>query len=128
MENPANNLDAIAGQADNTPSVVSRISSLKPEYDGIAAGGLRRLDTAGEQRRGERQRIVAVVVGIFRHEKVVADEQRLLHRARWNIEGLEQEGADDERDNEGVKDHAPGLGNTPLFFSHLSRCLGHLRI
>src|SRR2546421_5522888 len=37
---------------------------------------------------------------------------RRLHRARWNIEWLEQEGADDERDNEGVKDHAPSLSRS----------------
>src|SRR5262245_34015707 len=99
---------AIARQDYYALDVVGRIVLRQAEHDDVAAVGLRRPDASREQRRGERQRIVAVAVGVFRHEKVVADEQRRLHRARWNIEGLEQEGANDERDNEGVKDHAPG--------------------
>ena len=65
----------------------------------------------GKQRRRERQRIVAVAVGVFRDEQIVADQQRLLHRAGGDVERLEQEGADDERDDQRVEDHAHGLGN-----------------
>jgi hypothetical protein len=58
---------------------------------------------------------MAVAVGILRHEQVVADEQRLLHRAGRNIERLEQERADDEGNDEGVKDYAPVSAIPPSF-------------
>ena len=65
--------------------------------------------------RRERQRIVAVAVGVLRDEQIVADQQRLLHRARRNVEGLEQKGADDERDDQRMEDDAHGLANAALF-------------
>jgi hypothetical protein len=68
---------------------------------------------------------VAVAIGIFRHKKIIADQQRRLHRPGRNIEGLEEEGADNERNDQGVKDHASGFGNT-AFFSLCSCCHAHL--
>ena len=62
---------------------------------------------------------MAVAIGIFRDEKIIADQQRRFHRAGRDIEGLEQEGADDERDDKRVKDHAPGFGDTAFLASWL---------
>ena len=84
-----------------------------------------RPDAAGEQRRRERERIFAVAVGIFRDEQVVADQQRLLHRPGRNVERLEQEGADHQRDDERVEDHAHRLGDA-AFFSLRARRHAHL--
>src|SRR5262249_23223600 len=81
-----------------------------------AAVGRRRPDAAAEQRRRERQRVVAVAVRVFRHEQIIADQQRRLHGTRGNIERLEQEGADDERDDERVENQAPRVGNSALLF------------
>src|ERR1700737_4260984 len=66
---------------------------------------------------------MAVAVGIFRHEQIVADQQRRLHRAGGNVEGLEQEGTDDQRDLEGVDDDADGLAT--ISFRFWSRSHAH---
>ena len=58
---------------------------------------------------------MAVAVGVFGYEEIVADQERRLHRAGRDIEGLKQEGADHKRDDQRVKDHASGLGNAAFF-------------
>src|ERR1700730_15747020 len=66
---------------------------------------------------------MAVAVGIFRHEQIIADQQRRLHRAGGNVEGLEQEGTDDQRDQQGVDDDAYGLAT--ISFRFWSRSHAH---
>src|SRR5262249_1195919 len=50
----------------------------------------------------------------------IADQQRRLHGARRNIERLKQEGADDEGDDQGVKDHPQRLGKAAFLALLLS--------
>src|SRR5256885_15529634 len=68
---------------------------------------------------------MAVSVRIFRDEQIVADEQCRLHRSRRDVEWLEQEGADDERDDQRVEDHAYRFGNA-AFLPLLVRRYAHL--
>src|SRR5215472_11651090 len=56
-----------------------------------------------------------VAVGEFRHEQVVADQERGNHRTGRNIERLKQEGADDHRYDQSVKHHPYCLSKATLF-------------
>src|SRR5271169_21382 len=58
---------------------------------------------------------MAVAVAVFGDEQIVPDQQRIHHRSRRDVEGLEQEGADDERNDEGMDDDPDGLDDTTLF-------------
>ena len=66
---------------------------------------------------------MAVAVGVFRDEQVVADQKRRLHRTRRDVEGLEQEGADHERYQESVDDDTDGF--TQAAFSFCPGCHAH---
>src|SRR4030095_11993668 len=57
-----------------------------------------------------------VAVRIFRDEQVIAHQKRRLHRSRGDVERLEQEGADHERDQESVDDDADGFTQTAFRF------------
>src|SRR4029077_7951480 len=72
-------------------------------------------EAPGEQRRRQRQRIMAGAIAVFGDEKIVPDQQRIHHRSRRDVEGLEQEGADDQRDDEGMNDDPDGLADAALF-------------
>src|SRR6185437_1997866 len=62
--------------------------------------------------RRERQREMRVAVAELRDEQIVADQKRRFHRAGGNAEGLEQEGADHERDQQRLHDHPRGFDET----------------
>src|ERR1700730_19414096 len=66
---------------------------------------------------------MAVAVGIFRDEQIVANQKRRLHRSRGDVEGLKQESADHQRDQESVEDDAEGFAQTA--FSFCSGCHAH---
>jgi hypothetical protein len=57
---------------------------------------------------------MAVAVGIFRDEQIVADQQRRLHRPGGDVERLEQEGADHQGDQQGMDDDADGFTKSAL--------------
>src|SRR5262249_7090978 len=57
--------------------------------------------------------------------EIIADQESRLHRSGRNIERLEKECADDKCNQEGVKNHAPGLGNS-AFFSFCSGSHAHV--
>lgn len=97
-------LDVVAGQADDALDVVHRRVAGVLEDDDVAAGGQAAEDAAGEQRRRERQREMAVAIGVFGDEQVVADQQRRDHRAAGDVERLERDGADADGDQHGVED------------------------
>ena len=59
---------------------------------------------------------MAVTVGIFRNEEIIADQEGRLHRAGRNVEGLEQEGPDHERDNQRMDDDADGFTELRLLY------------
>jgi hypothetical protein len=88
---------------------------LQAEYHDIAARRLVAEEAPGEQRRRQRQRIMAVAIAVFGDEQIVPDQQRIHHRSRRDVEGLEQEGADDQRDDEGMNDDPDGLADAALF-------------
>ena len=93
-------LHLVAGHADQPLDVVGLSVAWKFEDDDVAALRGRREDAAGEEIRAERERMVGISVGVFRHEDVVADEESRDHRARRNVEGLEQEGPNHDRDQQ----------------------------
>ena len=109
-------LDAVARQADHALDVIGGVVLRQAEHHDVAAVRLRAEDAAREQRRRQRNRIVAVAVGIFRDEQVIAHQQRRLHRSRGDVERLEQEGADHERDQESVDDDADGFAQAAFRF------------
>src|SRR5579872_568260 len=57
---------------------------------------------------------MGVTVRIFRHEQIIADQERRDHRAGGNVEGLKQEGADDERNDQRMDNDAHRLGKASL--------------
>ena len=111
------------GKADHALDVVGGIVLRQAEHHDVAARRLGAEDAAGKQRRRKRKRIVAVAVGIFRDEQVVADQQRRLHRSRRDVEGLEQKGADHQRDQQSVEDDADGFAQAA--FGFCSGCHAH---
>ena len=52
--------------------------------------GVRPEDTAGEEAQRKREGVLAVAVGIFRHEQIVADQQGRDHRAGGDVEWLDR--------------------------------------
>ena len=61
-------------------------------------------DTAMEDRRAERNGMAAVAVGKLCNDDVVAGQQGRLHRGRGDGEGLEQQDAQNQGDQQGVED------------------------
>src|SRR5262249_47957975 len=92
VNNGIDHLDLVAGKPDHPFDVVGRFVARQLEDDNVAALRQRAPETAeGRKILAEGQRETAVAVGVFRDEEIVADEQRILHRPRGNVEGLEQE-------------------------------------
>ena len=123
VEQPFLHLDAVAGQPDHALDVVGGVVLRQAEHDDVAARRLGAEDAPRKQRRRQRNRIVAVAVGIFRDEQIVADQQRRLHRSRGDVEGLEQEGADHQRDQQSMDDDADGF--TQAAFRFCPGCHAH---
>ena len=124
-EQPAvGHLDLVARQADQALDVVGLAVARQLEHDDVAALGLRGEDAAGHRRGGEvekaRQRKMRIAVGVFRHEQVVADEQRRHQRTRGNVERLKEQRAHDERDQQRLDDDLDGLPPA-LFLLHRRR-------
>jgi hypothetical protein len=115
VEHAVLHLDSVAGKADDALDIVGRIILRQAEHHHVAALRLGAENAAGEQRRRQRQRIMAVAVAVFRDEQIVADQQGGLHRSRRNIERLEQQRSNHERDEEGVDDDAPAFDEPALF-------------
>src|SRR6266545_3006134 len=120
MQQPADHLDAIAGQADDALDVIGGGVTRQTEYRHIAALRLRAKDAARKQWQRKRQGIAGVAVAELRNKQIISDQQRGLHRSGWNIERLEQERADHERDKEGLNNHAACFGQLALFALLLS--------
>ena len=114
VEHAVDHLNAVARQSDDPLDVVGGVVLRQPEHHHVAATDRLADNAAGENRRRKWQRVMGVAVGIFRDEQIIADEQRRNHRAGRDIERLKQEGADDERDNQRMDDHAYGLGESTL--------------
>jgi hypothetical protein len=70
--------------------------------------------------------VAAVAVGDLRDEEIVADEQGRLHRARWDVEGLKEEDADNRRQDQRLGDNLGCLA--PRAFARFSCYIGHDRI
>src|SRR5262249_51154986 len=107
----ANELDAVAGETDQALDEIIRAMT---KNDDVAALRLEGRNAAREQGRREWKRVSAVAVAEFRGEKVVADKQRRLHRARWNAERLKQKSADEERNDDGLEDRGRRLVRTAV--------------
>src|SRR5262249_57284356 len=84
-------------------------------HDQIAALWLRAENTAGKDRRREWERIMRVAVGELGHEEVITDQKGGNHRTGRDVERLKQEGADDQRDDQSMKDHAYCFGKATFF-------------
>src|ERR1700722_15503755 len=67
---------------------------------------------------------MAVAVGIFGDEEIVANQQRRLHRSRGDVEGLEQEGADHKRDQQSMNDDTDGFTQAAFGFCACSHAHG----
>src|ERR1700735_1981937 len=64
---------------------------------------------------------MAVAVAVFGNEKIIPDQQGVLHGPGRNVERLEQHGADDDGDDEGVEHHAPDFRYTAFAAFSFSR-------
>jgi hypothetical protein len=85
----------VAWQADHSLDVVGGIVARKFEDHHVAAFGIGRKDASMEGDEAPGEGVAAITVGKLRDEEVVAHEERLLHGARRNTEGLVEEDADD---------------------------------
>src|SRR5262249_33609658 len=109
-------MDFVARQPDHALDVISLVVARQLEYDDITALRLLGPDAAGEQIEPEGEGIAAIAVAIFRHEQIVADEQRRDHRARGNIEGLKEENPHDQREDQRVNDDADSVSHAASRF------------
>ncbi|MPL88756.1 hypothetical protein SDC9_34783 [bioreactor metagenome] len=99
VQHALHHLDLVAGQADQPLDEVDVLRRVT-EDDDIAAFGLAREDPAGDRAGGERAGMARIAVGHLVDEEEVADQQRVLHRARGNPERLEEQGAEHPRDHQ----------------------------
>ena len=114
VEHAADHLDAVAGQPDQALDVVGLVVPRQLEDDDVAALGIVAEDAAVEQRQPEADGVLAVSIGEFGHEQIIADQQRRDHRARGNVEGLVEEGADAEGDDHRIDKGAHRLAQPGL--------------
>ena len=121
VEHAVAHLDLVARQADHALDVVGRLSRGSLKTTTSPRFGSRAEDAAREERRAEGERVAAVAVGKLRDEQIVADQQRRLHRARGDVEGLEEEGAHDQRDQQRLDDDLDRLPSR-LSFAFLALC------
>jgi hypothetical protein len=110
-DHAVNHLEAVPRQPDHPLDEI--VGSVAKHHD-IAALRLAGQDAAGKQRRRKWKRVAAEAVAEFRDEQIVPDQQRRLHRAGGDIERLNQEAADDERDEERLEDRDYRLGETAI--------------
>src|SRR5262249_13081157 len=103
-------------KTDHALDVIGRIVFRQLEDDDVAALRPAAEDAARKRDRAEGKRILAVAVGIFRHEKIVADEQRGLHRTRPKVERLKQKTPDHERNQERMKADAEKFRKSAFLF------------
>jgi len=101
----------VAGQADHALDVVDvRMLRIDEDHHVAALGGplpeLVHFPGVGER---DPQPVAHLV-----DEDEVADEQRGDHRARGDVEGLEEEGAEEERHQDGAADGLGVLAHRPL--------------
>ena len=68
---------------------------------------------------------MGIAVRELGHEQIIPDQQRVLHRAGRDIEGLEQQRANDKRDDERMHDHPCGFCDA-AFLPLYSRSHAHL--
>src|SRR5262249_34929853 len=122
MQVAADHLDAVAGEPDHAFDQIDRIVARMLEHRNVAALGARAEDAAGEQVGRERKRVAAVAVAELRDEQRVADKQRRLHRPGGNVEGLQQEAADndDEDDDRQPEPYRPADYSRLPFGAHRS--------
>ena len=122
MQHAVDHLDAVARQPDETLDVVGGAVLRQTEHHHVAALRFGGENTSGKPSRRTRERIVGVAVSVFRHEKMVADEERRLHRSTRNVEGLEQECPDQDYEYQCRQDHDRTFLNR-----HARACRGHPR-
>src|SRR5262245_51497124 len=120
MQQSVDHLDTIAREADDALDVILGGVARQSEDRHVAALRLRAKDAARKQGQRKRQRIAAVAIAELRNKQIISDQQRALHRTRWNIERLEQERPDHERDQESLNDHAACFSQVALFALFLS--------
>src|SRR5580658_739159 len=97
-------LDTVPRQPDDPLDVVDAGIARVFEHRDVATVRQAAEDPPGEQVERERQREVRVAVAVFRHEQVVADQQRRDHAAGGDVERLVGEGPDADRDQSGIDD------------------------
>ena len=114
IKHTPDHLDVIARQSDQTFDEIGGRIARQGENDHVAARR-RRTKDAPERRQQPppREREIAVSVGKLFDEQVIADQQRVFHRAGRNVVGLEEEGAqdqgDDQRVNQRLGQFPPGI-------------------
>src|ERR1700729_2705590 len=106
-------LDLVAGETDQPLDVVGLAIARQLEHDDVASLGIGGEKAARHRLGGKvekaRQREMRIAVGVFGDEQIVADEQGRHQRTRGNIEGLEQDRAHHERDQERLDDDFDGF-------------------
>src|SRR5262249_34825625 len=112
VQHAVDHLDLIAGKTDHALDVIRLVVTRQLEDDDVAARGLRAPDATGEQVRSEWEGVAAIAVAVFRHEKVVADEERRDHRSGGDIEGLKEEDAYDQSEDQRMNDDADRIFET----------------
>ena len=114
MEHAVGDLDAVAGQADHPLDVIGLVVGRQLEDDDVAARRHTGENPPLERDRaefvrlaaetdGEIEGISAVAIAQLVDEQIIADQQGRDHRSRGNVEWLEEEGADDEGDEQGLE-------------------------
>ncbi len=99
VELAVEHLHAVAGKPDHALDeifhVFGRVLVRHLEDDDVAAIGIGAeqpsMQEVAHRPGAERKRVAAVAIGEFLDEQVVADQQRVLHRSRGDVERLEQE-------------------------------------
>ena len=94
----------VARQSDDALDVVGRVVARILEHRHVAALWQAAEDPPGERRPAERQRVTRIAVAVFRHEQVIAHQQRGDHAAGGNVERLIRDGAHHDGNQAGIDD------------------------
>src|SRR5262249_50834970 len=107
-------LDMVPRQADQPLDVVQRGVARQLEYDDIPAFGRAAEDATLEGKEGKRKAVLSVTVGELGDEEIIAYQQSILHRSRRDVEGLIEEGAHNEGNDECLRNDLGSFAPGPL--------------
>jgi hypothetical protein len=88
VHDATNDLDAISWKANYPLDQICPMIRGKLENHNISAFGRGEKQAPVEYRRAQKDRVPAISISPFLHQRHIADQKRWLHGSTWNLEHL----------------------------------------